>query len=223
MGEYYSWVNIDKKEYISPHDFDLGNKLHESSLVGNHLLGALYELLSSDWEGDAIVFLGDQTETEKDNANIVLRRLFLEKQMWGQAGYDMDYVYERYKCISGLFKAAEKEVRFEIDGMIKYNDFEFNCYRVKPDDPYEGLFVRDTTSFRFIINHSKKEFYDIERTKPVYDKDDVLIGRIDPLPILMAFPGTCAEQCTGLWLGDKIEASNELPPKDYKDMSREYY
>ncbi len=26
MGEYFSWVNVDKKEYIQPGDFDLGQK-----------------------------------------------------------------------------------------------------------------------------------------------------------------------------------------------------
>lgn len=29
MGEYYDWVNVDRKEYISPCDFDFGNKKHE--------------------------------------------------------------------------------------------------------------------------------------------------------------------------------------------------
>lgn len=68
MGEYYDWVNIDKKEYICPCDFGLGNKLHETAFAGNHFLGALYNLLSSDWKGDAIVFLGDETHiTEKDS------------------------------------------------------------------------------------------------------------------------------------------------------------
>ena len=61
MGEYYDWVNIDKKEYICPSDFDLGNKLHESASAGNQFRGALYNLLSTDWSGDSIVFLGDQT------------------------------------------------------------------------------------------------------------------------------------------------------------------
>lgn len=56
MGEYYSWINVDKKEYICPSDFDLGSKLYESLLVWNHCLGALYNLLSSDWKGDFIIF-----------------------------------------------------------------------------------------------------------------------------------------------------------------------
>lgn len=30
MGEYYNWINVDKKEYICPGDFDYGNKFHES-------------------------------------------------------------------------------------------------------------------------------------------------------------------------------------------------
>ncbi|MBR4544151.1 MAG: hypothetical protein IKO53_08080 [Lachnospiraceae bacterium] len=71
MGEYYEWVNNDKKERICPGDFGLGNKLHESISADNHFIGVLYDLLSSDWKGDAIVFLGDQTNvTEKDTKDM---------------------------------------------------------------------------------------------------------------------------------------------------------
>ena len=41
MGQYYCWVNFDKKEYLCPADFDLGNKLHESMSADNALLRAL--------------------------------------------------------------------------------------------------------------------------------------------------------------------------------------
>lgn len=30
MGEYYRWVNVDKKEYICPEDFDYGSKFGAS-------------------------------------------------------------------------------------------------------------------------------------------------------------------------------------------------
>lgn len=223
MGEYYDWVNIDKKEYICPNDFDLGNKLHESVAAGNPLLGALYNLLSTDWKGDAIVFLGDQTNITDKDTNPVLRRLSAERQAWGEPGYDADYVTEVYRCISGLFKAAEEEVRHEIEGMIKFDDFEFNYYGVSREEPYKGLFVRDSMFFRYTINHTKKEYFDIENTRLTYtDKDGVPIKRINPLPLLMAFPGSSYDKCTGLWLGDQIEVSNELPPSEYKDMSAEY-
>ena len=59
MGEYFEWVNIDKKEYISPFDFDQGSKLHQTSVDGNPLLNALATLLDDRWKGDRIVFLGD--------------------------------------------------------------------------------------------------------------------------------------------------------------------
>ena len=51
MGEYYDWVNVDRKEYINPNDFDFGNKKHESMGRGNVFLCALRELLSKEWEG----------------------------------------------------------------------------------------------------------------------------------------------------------------------------
>lgn len=38
MGEYFSWVNIDKKEYFSPCDFGKGNKLYENLNVWNPFL-----------------------------------------------------------------------------------------------------------------------------------------------------------------------------------------
>ncbi len=82
MGEYYDWVNVDKKEYICPSDFNLGNKLYETAFAGNHLLGALYSLLSSEWKGDSIIFLGDETNITEKETNPVLRSLSLERQAW---------------------------------------------------------------------------------------------------------------------------------------------
>lgn len=56
MGEYYRWVNVDKKEYLCPSDFDYGSKLHESMHKRNAVLCALRELLSSDWKNDRVFF-----------------------------------------------------------------------------------------------------------------------------------------------------------------------
>lgn len=52
MGEYYKWVNIDKKEYISPRDFDYGNKFWESMNKDSAPLHALHVLLANEWRGD---------------------------------------------------------------------------------------------------------------------------------------------------------------------------
>ena len=68
MGEYYNWVNINKKEYIAPCDFGLGSKIYGAVVADNQLLGALYDLLSSDWKGDMIVFLGAETNITENDA-----------------------------------------------------------------------------------------------------------------------------------------------------------
>ena len=51
MGEYFIWVNVDKKEYIDPYDFDYGNKFREYMTRQSEVLCALYALLASDWKG----------------------------------------------------------------------------------------------------------------------------------------------------------------------------
>lgn len=38
MGEYFDWVNVDKREYICSNDFDCGNKFHETMLKDSVLL-----------------------------------------------------------------------------------------------------------------------------------------------------------------------------------------
>lgn len=223
MGEYYDWVNIDKRQYISPSDFGFGSKLHESAVAGNAFLGALYNLLASDWKGDCIVFLGDETNIPDEMTNPTLLKLHAERNIWGEAGYEADYVYEMYKSVSGLFVDAEKEVRPEIEYMLKNNDFQINPYGINIENPYEGLFVRKAQHFRFTINHSKKEFFDIEKTRITYiEHGEVPTLRINPLPLLMAYPGTEEDMCTGLWLGNQIEVSNEYPANDYLDMSDKY-
>ena len=60
MGEYYQWVNVDKKEYISPVDFGYGSKRWQTLHVGNDFLCALYKLLATDWAGDHIIWLGKE-------------------------------------------------------------------------------------------------------------------------------------------------------------------
>ena len=176
MGKYYDWVNIDKKEYISPYDFDLGSKLYETTLADNHLLGALYDLLASDWKGDAIVFLADEVHITPEDDNPVLQRLSAERHAaWGdEPGYDADYVIEEYKCISGLFKEAEETVRQEIDRMVRTLVYAVLHHYTQPQNFYgvgglkifrdliyemQGLMKED---HRFYKEHG---FYDFPQKK----------------------------------------------------------
>lgn len=60
MGEYFIWINTDKKEYLDPYDFDYGNKFWESMTRQSEVLCALYALLDSDWKGCRIGWIGDE-------------------------------------------------------------------------------------------------------------------------------------------------------------------
>ena len=97
MGEYFDWVNVDKKEYISPYDFDLGNKRTESCCRGSSLLNALYELLSSDWKGDHILFLGDYALVPEDSQNATLKTLYLHTVQQSCSTNGFDTVYDLYR------------------------------------------------------------------------------------------------------------------------------
>lgn len=61
MGQYYLAVNLDKKEFLSPHKYDSGAKLTEHSWFKNRLLLTVENLLSLEdkWKGDRIVWAGD--------------------------------------------------------------------------------------------------------------------------------------------------------------------
>ena len=66
MGEYYTWINIDKREYLEPFDFDYGGKFHESGHRTNEMMEALYNLLSSDWKNCRIGWIGDECSVPQD-------------------------------------------------------------------------------------------------------------------------------------------------------------
>jgi len=85
MGQYWMPVNLDKKEYLHPHDMGDGAKLWEQAFSAGGVASALVLLLAplpirrgggdpSDlthvgrWAGDRIVFVGDYSE--KDDCKV---------------------------------------------------------------------------------------------------------------------------------------------------------
>ena len=81
MGQYHMIVNLDKKEYLDPHNFDEGIKLMEFGSDGCGVLRALAVLLSNSpnrgggdlhsddteyygrWAADRIVIAGDYAKS----------------------------------------------------------------------------------------------------------------------------------------------------------------
>ena len=229
MGEYYDWVNVDRKEYICPADFDFGNKLLESSAPHNAFLCAFRELLDKEWRGSHIVFLGDSHTLTRVEDNVTLKTLYDHSVECGYEGVGADTVVESYKNISGLFSAAEKEVRREIEFYVRAvkngEPDSFNEYKVDISDPYTGLFKRTGKDYKYTLNHTKKQYYSIEDTVinmpqngVVYDPDKPegkkfskppkdFKPSVDPLPYLLrhGYDGI------GEWVGDIIGVSDVIP------------
>lgn len=211
MGEYYNWVNVDKREYLCPADFGQGNKLHESMYRGNSLLSALHSLLSNEWRGDRLLFLGDACEMPLHPNLEVLQILGRETRQY-QTGHYFDTVVETYRNVSCLFKEAEAEVRQEIECYIeniKNNGAFFhytNEYGINIEHPFDSLFLKCGKSFRYTINYTKKVYYSFESTKILYlDRSENTDS--DPLPLLMGYG---KKTSPGSWVGDRIGVADKI-------------
>ena len=214
MGEYFKWVNVDKKQYLSPYDFDQGNKLHESMYRGNPLLSALHSLLSNEWKGDRILFLGDECKVSQ-HPQLEVLQILESDTIYHKTGHYHDTVVETYRNVSCLFKDAESMVREEIgyylDNLERVRngdkDYDYvNEYGIDVERPFEGLFLKEGRSFRYIINYTRKTYYSFGMTKILYQNCSENLYS-DPLPLLMGY-GRSAEN--GIWLGDRIGVADEV-------------
>lgn len=207
MGEYFDWVNIRKKEFITPSDFDYGSKFHESRHKDSDVLHALYELLSDRWKGDPLVFLGDDINIQEDTSVPLLQEL--QRQTGGTD--HIDFIYENYRNVSCLFKKAETEVRENIIGFIedvqRVSGFRNpNEYGIDIRNPFAGLFSLHGKLFRYVINHTKKVYYSLNETRILYP-DGEICDYVDPLPLLLGY-GRSTQP--GIWLGDIVGVSDEI-------------
>ena len=216
MGEYYRWANADKKQYIEPCEFDQGSKLFESSNVTNPVFGALSSLLNNEWKGDHIIFIGDYAKTPENPNNETLKIL-----VSGMRSYDIKtdldgYIIDVFRDVSGIFKASEPDVRPDIEWMVEHDDFTYNYYQVDRADPFKGLFCRDLAFYRYVINRSRKEYFDTQNTREWY------IGS-NPLIILLGYGRDASwYRYSGLWLGDVIEVSDTKPSEEYRNIGMDY-
>ena len=210
MDEYFDWVNIDKKQYICPGDFGQGNYRFDSSCRGNVVLLGVRDLLANEWQGCKVLFMGDEKDIPEGAENSALKQLYDQTVQNGTPGKGYDTQVATYWNISGFFAAAEVRVRREIIKYLEALDGDapkpVNEYGVDVSDPYGGLFLREGMEFRITLNHTKKVGYSPERTAVFLNGE--AHPDMDPLPLLMAYGRTIQD---GLWLGDIIGVSDELP------------
>ena len=210
MGEYYNWVNVDKKEYICPGDFGYGSKSMESSAKDGVVMRALREMLFCEWKGDRILWVGDECDIPENTAPELFDLLRKHSEELGYYNNIFDTIYESYTNVSCLFKDAEECVRREIMYYIEEwregNSDVINEYGIWPDNPYEGLFKREGRDFKYTVNYTKNICYCFDQTKVLY-ADGSVCSYNDPLSQLMGY-GSVLEP--GGWLGDIIGVTDEI-------------
>lgn len=60
MGQYYRFINLDKKQKCERNRH--GYKLTEHSYLGNYYCRDILSLLSNEWKGDKVIHVGDYAE-----------------------------------------------------------------------------------------------------------------------------------------------------------------
>lgn len=213
MGEYYNWINVDRKEYICPNDFDFGNKRWESITRGNIFINVLRDLLANEWNGCRIAWIGDECDIPVDVSKKLLKDLREQSAEYGNTGAVIETVFEYYRNVSGWYKESEEEVRNEIgiylEDLQEGREGMINTYGIDPAEPFMGLFKRTGQGYKYIINYTKKICYSFEDTR-ILDEDGNLMDSIDPIPILLGYGRNLD---TGRWLGDSIGASDVIDEK----------
>ena len=211
MGQYYKYVNVDKKEFMRSWSYDCGAKLMEHSYIGddgmgNHFSGAFIQLLMNEWCGDCVVLVGDYADEEYMLENYPeLWDKFVEKNPWlrKRKEYDGKY-YSRslYDCDSEDFSDGADIGYSEVTGVEQTE----KCPR-------------------YAVNYDKHEYVDLYNpTLKSYEWEEKETGKkhnvlIFALNLLLAignglgggdYHGT-DEELVGSWAGDEVGLEDEIP------------
>ncbi len=99
MGQYYKFVNIDKKEVCDKNRS--GYKLMEHSYVGNDYCNDILRLLSNEWKGDRVIHVGDYAEsTDTSNTSNIISKICKELGLSSSTVYNYASDFNDIDCSS---------------------------------------------------------------------------------------------------------------------------
>ena len=151
MGQYYKVINVDKKEYISPWDFDSGAKLLEWSYIcsdghANHFVAKMVQLMTGSWKGDRVYVVGDYAELEgQENTAYAASLADLEYDLEWLGKYDENedraplYFCDKYGFVQIFPDGTEEDYicpRYAINT-------RYGCYIDLRNLPCEWTYTRD--------------------------------------------------------------------------------
>lgn len=70
MGQYFKFINFDKKEMLSLYDYDNLAKVMEHSYQGNKFMYAAETLIKNRWKGDRVLYIGDYVDEYYEDTKV---------------------------------------------------------------------------------------------------------------------------------------------------------
>ena len=162
MGQYYSAINVDKKEVIHPHDYRCGAKLMEFSYLGsdgttNDFLATLSTLIMGDWNGDRVYIVGDYAD------------------------------FEKYNDIDDLWLPTLHELKNEFEfGFEDREGDEVTLHRFAENWKIPDVDITDFRTLKFLCNSETKEYIDLTELPVQWENENGTTTAIHPLPLLIA-------------------------------------
>lgn len=210
MGQYFSWVNVDKHERLDNCFWDFAPGLHGRCFAPCEENQAMLSLLATHWKGDVVVFYGDYASFGRnDHPGCKYIQAQIDASGWNET----DFIYESHDATGYLriAKDSPKNRRNHLDD--EYLDY------------YDGPFDVDINEWRYVVNPALREYIDYQRTPAVFVSTRY-IQRYDPLPLLLASEIQAIddpkEEIEGRWLGDVVYPTNEDPGEGFSLVAGDY-
>lgn len=225
MGQYYKYINIDKRIIVSANH---GLKLTEHSWLGNNeVVIPIEQLVKTEWQGDRVIQLGDYAERMAASTKLKEKHLkfveIIKKKIGTNSLYygDVAGAGEKFKeyTLEELFDSYDLKLEHDSEGMpIPFNEKGQKC---------------SCDQFRYLYNTKRKEYVDSFKILPSYVdiyKSEILFTKLDAYSLLIAIGNGLGggdyfgpdENLVGLWAttSDSIIIS-EKSPKEYAKENSE--
>lgn len=216
MGQYYKYINIDKRIIVSANH---GLKLTEHSWLGNNeVVIPIEQLVKTEWQGDRVIQLGEYADGMAASTELREEHLKFIKKIKKELGMTNDqdlYLYWGYKADEG--KKFKEYTLKEL----------FDLYDLKLEHDNEKGQKCSCDQFRYLYNTKRKEYVDSFKILPSYVdiyKSEILFTKLDAYSLLIAIGNGEGrgdyfgpdENLVGLWAttSDSIIIS-EKSPKEY--------
>ncbi len=201
MGQYYSIVNLSKRERLV---WDGGVKLMEFSWIGNYATNTLAKLLKDEWKEDSVIVVGDyayNSDEYMDILNQIGKKEKIRKKR--QEGDDKAY-YNFYDRDLYKFKIVKAEKNPEGEDLYLIN-YDKNLYVDRKNLPVTDFYLSE---------HGEEIFY-----------------RIDPISLLLAvgnglgmgdfYEKNKGFEYVGIWAGNRVGTSDSIP-KGFKEFKPDF-